>query len=358
MNLKLLAALLLPAMALANTPLTQDQRDALVSRREEIRKWAIVCPPGEFEGTYSHSEGMCHQGDATMFTGLSCLAAELAGDTETANARCREVELAQSDDGRWTRGPIWANRDYAPWEPTASDLSRDQTRGIIAYLLAKGKVSTNLVENATAVARVSSWLNWITDHDNKICVEDANSCGLGYGTYNLYYNGFRLTGALPSRDDGRSLVRSMYRSEWYLNFGFEGEVRLLLWTEPYLREKWYPLHIKASSVLLYRVMNLNPDGSVRNRSIARKLGRVSRTIHRMNPDNALYDFFRNGNRPSLVAKVLDRCSGEKNDGIWGGLHDWSWQRNTEEKAWERSDGHDCVYMINLMLAKDAGKLEW
>jgi hypothetical protein len=38
--------------------------------------------------------------------------------------------------------------------------------------------------------------------------------------------------------------------------------------------------------------------------------------------------------------------------------DWAWQRHTLERAWERSDGHDQVFIINLILAKAMGRINW
>jgi hypothetical protein len=252
---------------------------------------------------------------------------------------------------------MWAGVDYAPWAPEASDFSRDQSRGVAAYLIAKVYVSEELADNAEAKERGERWMNWVTTNGDVMCLEDEGSCRFRIGNTNLLYNALRHADALPPASTS-DLVKSMYRSEWYLMKGFNAEVSLFSWIDPTFRDKWYPLHIKASSILMYRVMNIKPDGAVRNRHIARRLGKAARTLHRMDLDNPLYDFLRNGNRPHLVSEVLEKCPAEKNDGKWGGLHDWAWQRHTSEKAWERSDGHDAIYLINLMLAKDAGRLNW
>lgn len=338
---------------MAEDALSPELRQALVDRRESIKKWVITCPSGPYEGSYSHTEGTCHQGDSTMFAGLACLAATLAGDTETADARCADVANSQGPDGRWYRGPSLVEQPYP------GTFSRDQSRGVFAYLLAKGHVSQNEDDNLEAYLAATHWLDWVIHKGpNKICPENQTKCNITAGIKNLFFNVYRHIGALPryTRRREDQLIRSFYRSKWYLRWGFRAEIPLLV-VETRLRGKWYPVHLKASSLLLYRVQNLEPDGRVRNRGIARNLGRAARRIHRFNLDNPLYDFLRNGIRLSLVKKVLERCPAEKPTTL-GNLHDWAWQRHTSEQAWENSDGHDSVYLINLILARADGKLNW
>lgn len=344
--------------ALADKPVPLGTREALIERREAVKQREILCGEGPYEGMYSHHDSECWQGDMTMFAGLSCLAATLAGDEDTASARCRDVAAAQAPDGKWNRGPMFVGVDYPD-----GDFSRDQSRGVAAYLTAKGWVSQDPEDQAEARAAGLLWQDYLYSHDNKMCPEEQGKCYFRPGNTNLFYNTFRLIDILPPRGTPNELVEDMYKSEWYLNWGFTAEVKYLLWTETDLREKFYPSHIKASSIITYRALNQEPDGSVRNRRIARKLGQAARSLHRRDLDNPLYDFLRNGNRPSLVTKVLDRCGPEETEGIyWPArdtrVFDWAWQRHSSEKAWEREDGHSCVFLLNLMIARLDGKFNW
>lgn len=351
----LLVGFLLASCALADSPVPDGTREALIERREAVKKRLILCGPGPFEGMYSHHSYDCWQGDMTMFAGLSCLAATLSGDEETAEARCRDVAAAQAPNGKWNRGPMFVGVDYPD-----GDFSRDQSRGVAAYLTAKGWVSQDPRDNLEAKNAAKLWQQYLFSHDNKMCPEDQGKCEFSIGNTNLFYNTFRLIDTLPPRGTPNDLVKSMYKSEWYLNWGFTAETKYLLWVETDLRGKHYPMHIKASSVLTYRVLNQESDGRVRNRKIARKLGQAARSLHRKDLENPLYDFLRNGVRPKNVEKVMRMCVEEPNEGMpgWGGVHDWAWQRHTSEKAWERSDGHDCVFLLNLMIARLDGKLNW
>ena len=332
-----------------------ELRDALIQRRESIKEWAITCPEssGEFAGQYSMIEGTCWQGDMTMFAGLGCLAATLAGDEETAQARCSDVARAQAFDGKWNRGPTWVDRDYPD-----GDFSRDQTRGVFSYLLAKGYVSQDTKEYVEAVNASEMWLQWIRSHDDKICPEDQGKCELGPGTYNLFYNVYRHLGTLPTYTSSKEdrLIRSFYRSKWYYRFGFLGEIPLLqfeVW-----RGKWYPIHLKASSLLIFRVQNMNfPSGRVRNKRAARVLGKAARRIWEFDPENPLYRLLYENVTMDLVKQILEVCP--ETDPLGPAtLHDWAWQRHSKFKAWERADGHDCIYLINLVLARMDGKLNW
>lgn len=352
MKYLLFLAFLVPYVLVADELIPTELRDALIERREAVKKWAITCPPGPWEGSYTHTDGVCHQGDSTMFAGLACLAATLAEDEETAKARCSDVARSQGPEGRWYRGPSLVGVPYP------GSFSRDQSRGVFAYLLALGHVRQDPESEMTARVAATKWWDWIThEGDWKICPEEIVKCQITSGVENMMFNTFRHFGALPPYSAGWE-ARKLYKSKWYLRWGILEEIPLLF-IETHLRGKWYTPHLKASSILIYRVQNMDfPEARVRNRRIARVLGKAARRVHRFDPDNLLYDFLRNGNRVSLVQKVLERCPAQKPGPLLGNLHDWAWQRHTSEKAWERSDGHDIVYLINLMLARMNGRLNW
>lgn len=357
MKYLLFLAVFIPTFLLADELIPTELRDALIERREAVKKWAITCPEswGEFSGQYSHVDGTCWQGDMTCFSGLSCLAAVLAEDEVTANARCSDIAAAQESGGRWVRGPTWVGKDYPD-----GDFSRDQTRGVFSYLLAKGYLSkeNDYLSRGQAGTAAQKWLKWIQEHDERICLEDKGSCELTVAVHNMFYNVYRHLNLLPTLNRKDPLVDKFYDSRWYYRWGFLAEIKIL-WTETHLRDKWYPAHLKAANALLYRVMNMDvPEFRVRNRRAARVFGKAARRIWSYDKTNPFYRLLYEGVTRDLVDKILNVYTSPTKPGALNGIHDWAWQRHTSERAWERSDGHDQVFLINLILARMNGRLNW
>ena len=350
----LLGALLLvlpSALVAADEIISDDLYASLVARREAIKEWAMLCPPGPYEGQYSTMDGVCHQGDMVCFAGLSCLAARLAGDDEYADARADDVRRAQSSSGQWFRGPMWVDKEYP-----GNDFSRDQTRGIFAYLLADGYVSQGPAKYARAVLSAERWMQWVASNDDRICLDDSRTCELTVGTHNMMYNTFRELGIIPGPQ--LPIVRKLYRSRWYYGLPFLAEIRTLTLDETF-RDKWYPRHLKANTLLMYRVLNMDPmTHKKKSRHMARLWGKAARRIYKGDPMNPLYRLLYEGVTEDLVIGVLETFTHSTKPRVDLDYRDWGWQRHTEERAWERSDGHDQIYLINLILAKIGGKLNW
>ena len=64
--------------------MSQDLLSQLIERRELVKQWAVTCA----DGVYSEKVNDCYQGDATLFSGVACLAAVLAEDKDTIVDRC------------------------------------------------------------------------------------------------------------------------------------------------------------------------------------------------------------------------------------------------------------------------------
>ncbi len=329
---------------------------ALVERREAVKEWACLCPAGPNEGQYSTMDGVCWQGDMVCFAGLSCLAARLAGDDEYADARARDVLAAQSSSGRWHRGPMWVDKEYAPNDPTAPDFSPDQTRGVFAYLLADGYISQDPAKYARAVEAAEKWIRWMDANGQRICLDDSRTCELTVGTNNSCYNVFRLLGVIPMSD--APMVRNFYRSRWYYGLPFLANIRLLRLDE-ITRDKWYPRHLKWATNLFYRVRNMDPvTRKVRSRHYARLWGKAARRLWSGDPSNPLYRLGYEGATQSLIDDILAKYTHATMPTPEINYRDWGWQRHTEEEAWLRSDGHDQLFLLNLAIAKRKGSLNW
>jgi len=121
-------------------------------------------------------------------------------------------------------------------------------------------------------------------------------------------------------------------------------------------ETGYPRHLKASSLLMYRVLNMQ-DGKIKDKKIERKMKKVAKFLHKKDTENALMNFFNNGVSEKLVDQVLTQCPANlpNSEQI---NRDFQWQRTTSQGIIDITDGHDCVYLMNLMIAKLNGNLHW
>lgn len=352
----LLLYLCVLAVEARDEPIPQPLLDALVARRDAIKDWACLCPPGPYEGTYSTMDGICHQGDMVCFAGISCLAARLAGDDEYADARADDVLRAQSSSGRWHRGPMWVDKEYAPNDPTAPDFSRDQTRGIFAYLLADGYISQDHGRYARAVTAAEQWIHWMDANDQRICLDNSRTCEMTVGSNNMGYNTYRLLGLLPMSNSPSA--RDFYRSRWYYGHVFLAELRTLHLDE-WTRDKWYPRHLKGNTTWFYRIRNMDPvTRRVKSSHWARMWGKAARRIWRGDKENPLYRVWYEGATVDLAEGILNTYTHASMPTPDLNYRDWAWQRHTSEKAWERSDGHDQIFLINQFLAKAWGKVNW
>ncbi len=312
--------------------------EKLENRREQVKSWALECS----DGSYSEHVNDCHQHDVTLFAGLGCLGAVLADDAETIKKRCDDVKNAQGTNGRWWRGVTRVD------DGKINSFSRDMARGVHAYLIAKGHLNKDLEEKEEVKKSAVNWFKWIQSEeaDEKLCTEfTANRCRITIGARNLFYNTF---GALDVMPQGGGLARKVRKSGWYL--------KTLFHLETMVTETGYPRHLKASSLLMYRVLNMQ-EGKIKDKKIEKKMRKVAKFLHKKDEDNALMNFFNNGVSSELVDQVLAQCpvnlpNPELN------RRDFQWQRTTSEGIIKITDGHDCVYLMNLMIAKLKGSLYW
>ena len=76
----------------------------------------------------------------------------------------------------------------------------------------------------------------------------------------------------------------------------------------------------------------------------------ARSLLWSDPDNPFFRFLFEGVTQQTVQRVLERCpveqpSPEKSH------RDFQWQRFSEDQVYGQTDGHDCVFMINLLLSE-------
>ena len=185
------------------------------------KSWAPLC------NGYPSKQN-CDDGDATLFSGLLCLAGEELG--------CDAVKAAQDTAGKFWRSPRRVGID------TSNSFSRDMALGVLAYLVAT---------RDTGAAQ--QWLQWIDQ--NSVCqIKVGGNCQLRTYRY--------------CRDDGdgRCFVTpgmwSMMRRVWeHLNLPLHKEMKTLgentLVIETEQAAIGYQLHLKGVITLLYQKLDRN-----------------------------------------------------------------------------------------------------
>lgn len=311
-----------------------ELKRVLVQRRQAIKKWAITCKEENYLGQYSEHRDNCHQGDLTIFAGISCLAAFLAEDWDTYEDRCREVELSQAPNGRWFRGPIRVNDKKKMKE---GSFSRDQLYGISAYFIARGILDPDPDVRERTKAQARKWLEWVNRHDGVMC--NPNPYGICNFSGGMQHHIWKMMGILSDKGiseyECSKTLRKMYKSR--------NEYKRLFW-EILGSGEGSSLHLTALNVFLYRTMY----GDKISKEMKEVMDFAASFIHNKDRDNIFYEFLDKGKQKSMIKKLLDRCPCEAPDVE---EFDWQFQRKPSLKRWKRTNGHDCIFVINLLLSQ-------
>jgi hypothetical protein len=300
-----------------------ELKRVLVQRREAIKKWAITCKEDEYLGQYSEHRDKCHQGDLTIFAGISCLAAFLAGDRDTYEARC--------PNGRWFRGPIRVNNK----KKMNRSFSRDQLYGISAYFIARGILDPDPDVRERTKDQAKKWLGWVDRHDGVMC--DPNPNGICNFSGGMQHHIWKMMGILSDKGiseyESSETIKKMYKSK--------SEYKRLFW-EILGSRVGSPLHLTALSVFLYRTLY----GDKISKDMKKVMDFAASFIHNKDRDNIFYEFLDKGKQKSMIKKLLDRCPCDAPNVE---KFDWQFQRKSSLKRWERTIGHDCIFVINMLL---------
>ena len=327
--------------------LSPEKVDALIQKREEIRNWAPTCA----DGSYSEKMHECHQHDVTLFAGISCLAATLSGDTQTRDDRCSDVENAQGENGRFWRGPIRVGDENNPF-------SRDMTRGALAYILAGAYLDQNSQTRLDTRLNALAWIKWIGNNDEgfKVCKNaKGNRCAMTPGTTNLFYEIYSVLKLLdPNYGINPKLINKIKRKKNYESFLFGIETGIFT-------QDGYPRHLKATSLLIYRILNmeLGSPGKTKDKSKRKRWNRIAKKLFKKDSNNLLMRFHHEGANDKLADMLIQTCPSIA-PRTHLNLRDFRWQRHGGDltNGGRPSDGHDCIYLINLMLAHHNGSLYW
>lgn len=264
------------------------------------RSWAPLC-----EG--HPSKAACDDGDATLFSGLLCLAGEEQG--------CAAVKAAQDSAGKFWRSPRRVGVD------SSNSFSRDMALGVLSYLLAT---------KDTAAAQ--AWIRWVDQ--NSVCQLNVGGvCQLRTYRY------------CRDDSDGRCLITpgmwSVMRRVWehlelplHKEMKTTGEQTLIMEAEQ--APVGYALHLKAVVFFLYQKMG---------RNLAFEWDLIN-TIHERQPDNLFFQYLHEGSSLRLQEALKNLCPLEAPEN----RKQWTWERDTAEHAEHDAMGWDCIFLGRLLTA--------
>lgn len=266
-------------------------RNELIARRKAIREWATRCQNQQF----SSNENGCDQGDLALFAGISCLAGE--------TSLCNDVALSQGKNGRWWRGPSRVDNDEI------NSFSRDQSMGVLAYLIATRNRS-----------RAEAWMNWLQSNSGFLCTKSTDDrCLIMPGNWGLFA---RVWNALGLEPTGPMTTWSAYSE-------------IILFIEAMTAPLDFPLHLVAVHLWLLKSMGYSHP----------LLSLIADQIKRRDAANPFFRFLSEGPSEDLGRLALELCPEQPT----GRRADWAWQRPSSSQPWRVSNGHDCVFLLNLLL---------
>lgn len=256
--------------------------------REAVRAWAPRCG-------VSASKENCDVGDATLFNGLLCL----SGD----ELSCEAVRRSQGSDGR-----IW-RAEFRVAAEAVDSFSRDMAMGVLAYL-----VATKDVELARR------WMLWIENNNWRLCRESSdNRCDFTPGFWLLFGDVWRYLG-LPLNQNMRSAF-------------LDDSVLALLQSQ--FAPAGFELHLASVNLLVRRSMGQQ----------SATLDSLAQALALRQGQNPFFAYLARGARSNVLRRTIEWCPSSAPR-----LRtEWSFERNQQDKPWERSMGWECVMLINFLL---------
>lgn len=312
---------------------------ANIAKADDVQKrvllWeskALLCPaePGRSAFPSKQTEQAsqpCDDGDMTLFNGLLCAAGNQQGCTGVAEAQ-------DPNTGEWFRSPrirLHGN------DRGGSSFSPDMALGVQLYLMKTGDMK-----------RGRKWLTWMHEHVAcsinlfgtcvlyalpRFCTDDAEEkgCTMRPGDaaqLSATVSYLQKNLGMPDLPDGR--LRG------YLGT-FSGYGPAISEIDAKINRPGYSQHLVAVSVHLMRMMGQNDT----------RIGNAVQTLAEKEPRNAYFRYLNEGATPAVNSLVLEKCPAP--DRLpKPPLHQWQWEREEADRAWEHSIYWDCIFMANLM----------
>lgn len=304
----------------------------LQDRMNYWRNEAYLCSqskPGFPSSETGEVSQPCNDGDMTLFNGLLCLAGEAVG--------CDAVRDAQdSQTGEWHRSPRIRALGYN--DRGDASFSPDMALGVQLYAL-----------RTRDVGRFNKWLLWMHEHVAcafaiggsclvralpRFCTNDApnGGCTVRPGdaaTLSATIDYLQRNAGLPTLPDGR--LRGHLSS-------FNDAREVIAQLDSILNKPGYSQHIFAVGIWVMRNAGVSDSGL--NTAITRVAQKEE------NRGNAFFTYLA-GDRDKALKEVLARCPSNAQPSKRP-VNQWQWERDNSDKAWERSNYWDCIFMGRLL----------
>lgn len=269
----------------------------------------------------------CDDGDITLFNGLLCAAGVELGCVGVAEAQ-------DPDTGQWFRSP--RIREHGN-DRGGSDFSPDMALGAQLYLI-----------KTRDVARAAKWLAWIDSHvpctleifghcllDGlpRFCTDDAKEkgCTMRPGDaaqLSATVSYLQENAGLPALPDGR--LRG------YLGT-FSGYGPAIEDMDSRLNRPGYSQHLVGVSLYLMQSMGQQDP----------RLDVAAARLVEKNPGNAFFTYLKEGKTEAVKSQIIVRCPSPTTV-LTPPLHQWQWERENADKAWEHSCYWDCIFAAKLV----------
>ncbi|MCV2350815.1 hypothetical protein [Paucibacter sp. Y2R2-4] len=287
----------------------------------------------------------CDDGDMTLFNGLLCAVGEPLG--------CLGVkEALDRNSGQWYRSPrIRLNGN----DRGGASFSPDMAMGVQLYLLKTKDIDSAL-----------RWLMWL--HDHVPCwVELGGACLVRAPVPRFCTDppkpgdkqNFECT-VRPGDAAALSATVSWLQEKAGMQPLPSGSLRAYLgsWsgkTAGFVKlgaecnRVGFSQHLVAVGILLERMMgSTHPDLEVAAKLLVSGEERSCATFKTMgDPNNAFFRWLAEGSTQAVKDQVLARCPAPDRLPT-PPLHQWQWEREDADKAWEHSSYWDCVFMYRLL----------
>ncbi|MFG1340922.1 hypothetical protein [Xanthobacter autotrophicus] len=298
----------------------------------------------------SPSSENCSDGDMTLFSGLLCAVGEIDG--------CSAVKDAQdAKGGGWYRSPR-LQRDRTIRK--GDSFSWDMALGVMLY--------TATTKDYQAFGR---WLSWVEASRPclvespkiegkqiclvrgwpRVCTDDSEKgCTLRPGdlaTLALFVDALKIEIPPPAEDplpggvagvvfqklqeESKAANRAFCVSELIPRArGLQPTILLL---SSAVNEPGFPRHLVGVEIMLFRMVGRGSP----------TVDRAAQILASLQPDNPFFQYLA-GSQPELVAEQLLKLAPKQESELPKEKVDWAWQRDTADKAWEKSNLWDFVFM--------------
>ncbi len=261
------------------------------------------------------SKENCDDGDSVLFNGLLCFMGEEAG--------CQAVRASQDANGQFWRSPRRNPGNLGE----AHDFSRDQSMGVLAYLIKTRDVDAAerwrlFIESTRSCSHKTSRFIPCQLWNYRVCYGDDDRCILRPATWAMIKRTWEYLGL--------STTHEMRRHDTM-------DVSDLELAAVDHQEPGYQLHLKAVQSLLRYTM----------RSSVSRTREIVSDLYGQDRDNLFFQYLDQGASPELTQRLLDVCP-KMGDDLSFRRFQWSWERASAGQPWLESMGWDCIFMAGLL----------